>query len=199
MLLTIMDKLPTFEINISDNLESQLEVTAIALVDMPAIESNWMAFKEQQPMNFASIDEDQHLIIGAAMIPDLKIYRNDSHLGEHNVVFSKDTVRRIAEKFYAKGFQGSANIMHDAGQVVAGVNYFLSWIKDDAKGMVGLTGDYPDGTWFVGAKVNNPAVWAKVKSGEIKGFSVEGMFEYEEKKPEDVMMQKIKNILNEIK
>ena len=194
-----MDKLPTFEINISESLESQLEVTAIALVDMPAIESNWMAFKEQQPMNFASIDEDQHLIIGAAMIPDLKIYRNDSQLGEHNVVFSKDTVRRIAEKFYAKGFQGSANIMHDAGQVVAGVNYFLSWIKDDAKGMVGLSGDYPDGTWFVGAKVNNEAVWAKVKSGEIKGFSVEGMFEYEEKKPEDVMMQKIKNILNEIK
>lgn len=194
-----MDKLPTFQINISESLESQLEVTAIALVDMPAIESNWMAFKGQQPMNFANIDEDQHLIIGAAMIPDLKIYRNDNQLGEHNVVFSKDTVRRIAEKFYAKGFQGSANIMHDAGQVVAGVNYFLSWIKDEAKGMVGLTGDYPDGTWFVGAKVNNEAVWAKVKSGEIKGFSVEGMFEYEEKAPEDVLMQKIKKILNEIK
>ena len=129
----------------------------------------------------------------------MKIYRNDAELGEYNVFFTKATVQQIAEKFYTKGFQGSANIMHDAGQKVEGVNYFLSWIKDSAKGMVGLEGNYPDGTWFVGAKVNNADVWAKIKAGAIKGFSVEGMFEYEPvMTPEQIMMEKIKQIISGI-
>lgn len=199
-----MDKiLPLYEMRINAQMDSDLEVSAISLVDVPATEKMWQAFKSTpQLMQFAEINEDQKIIVGAAMIPDLFIYRNDPERGEYNVVFSKDTVRCIAEKFYAKGFQGNANIMHDAGQAVAGVNYFLSWFKDDAKGMVGLTGDYPDGTWFVGAKVNNDAVWAKVKAGEIKGFSVEGLFEFEISNAapteDESLFEKIKNILNEI-
>lgn len=187
-------------------MNSDLQVTAIALVDEPAIMVNWQAFATKPSlMNFATVNDDEHLIIGPAMIPDINIYRNDEEpggLGEHNVFFSKDTVKQIAEKFYAKNFQGSANIMHDAGQKVDGVNYFLSWFKDDAKGMTGLAGDYPDGTWFVGAKVTNPDAWAKVKAGLIKGFSVEGIFAYSEMKqpvdPEQSLMEKIKNILNGI-
>ena len=196
-----MDSLPLYEMMISDDHASDLEVTAIAMVDNPAIEKNWFAFKENKaPMNFAAIDEDEHLIVGPAMIPDLKIYRSDEQMGEYNVVFSKQTVCKIAEKFYAKGFQGNANIMHDEGQVVQGVNYFLSFIKDTAKGMVGMAGEYPEGTWFVGARVANPEVWAKIKSGEIKGFSVEGIFQYSLPKTEDEkLFDKIKEILNGIK
>ena len=195
-----MKPLPIYELAVSDDPESELQVTAIALVDAPAIERNWFAFNEQtNPLHFASVNEDEHLIIGAAMIPDMKIYRKDEEMGEYHVVFRKETIQRIAEKFYAKGFQGNANIMHDAGQAVTGVNYFLSWIKDEAKGMTGLAGEYPDGTWFVGAKVNNPEVWAKIKAGEIKGFSVEGMFEYvQAKTQDDVLLEKIKDILNGI-
>lgn len=195
---------------ISADLSSDLEVTAIALVDKPAIQINWQAFNAaKNPLNFSTIDNDQCVIIGAAMVPDMVIYRNNParpDLGEYNVFFSKETIATIAEKFYSKNFQGSANIMHDAGQKVEGVTYFLSWINDEKKGMVGLAGDYPQGTWFVGAKVNNPAVWAKIKSGEIKGFSVEGMFNYEAAdtpaEPDNAdftLMEKIKNILNEIK
>lgn len=198
--------LPLYEMTISDAVDSELQVTAIALVDEPAIMVNWQSFAAKSSlMNFATVNEEQHLIIGPAMIPDMKIYRNDTEpggLGEYNVFFSKDTVKKIAEKFYAKNFQGSANIMHDAGQRVEGVNYFLSWFKDEAKGMTGLAGDYADGTWFVGAKVNNADAWAKVKAGLIKGFSVEGVFEYTEMKiavdPELSMMEKIKNIINGI-
>lgn len=193
-----MKPLPIFELAVSDDPESDLQVTAIALVDNPAIERNWFAFKEQTNLlHFSSVNEEEQIIVGAAMIPDMKIYRNDEALGEYQIFFSKDTVKQIAETFFRKNFQGRANIMHDAGQFVEGVTYFLSWIKDEAKGMVGLEGDYPDGTWFVGAKVSNPEVWAKIKAGEIKGFSVEGMFEYKQSKTEDdVLLEKIKEILN---
>lgn len=200
MPLSGMDKLPLYEMMISDDPESEIQVSAIALVDSPAIERNWQAFADaKSKMAFATINEDEHLIIGAAMIPDLKIYRNDEQLGEYHVFFSKQTVSKIAEKYYAKGFQGNANIMHDAGQTCTGVNYFLSFIKDTPKGMVGLTGDYPEGTWFVGARVNNPEVWAKIKAGTIKGFSVEGMFEYAQPQTAtDKLFAEIKEILNGI-
>lgn len=196
-------KLPLYEMRINAQVDSDLQVSAISLVDIPATEKMWQAFKSTPKlMQFTAINDDEKIIVGAAMIPDLFIYRNDPERGEYNVVFSKDTVATIAQKFYAKGFQGNANIMHDAGQAVTGVNYFLSWINDEAKGMVGLTGDYPDGTWFVGAKVTNDAVWQKVKSGEIKGFSVEGLFEFEitnlAPTEDESMFEKIKNILNEI-
>ena len=195
-------KLPLYEIKINEDTNSDLEVSAIALVDSPAIEKNWQAFTGTASLAFATVNEDERIIVGAAMIPDLFIYRNDKQHGEYNVVFSKGTIQSIAQKFYAKGFQGKANIMHDAGHGVDGVNYFLSWFKDEKKGMQGLKGDYPDGTWFVGAKVTNDAVWAKVKSGEIKGFSVEGLFKYEPVNNEptegEQLFEKIKNILNEI-
>ena len=90
---------------INAQMDSDLEVSAISLVDVPATEKMWQAFKSTpQLMQFAQINEEEKIIVGAAMIPDLFIYRNDPERGEYNVVFSKETVRSIAEKFYAKGF-----------------------------------------------------------------------------------------------
>lgn len=190
-----MAALPVYEMKISADAESELQVTAIALVDVPAIERNFFAFKDQpRPFQFSTINNDEQIIIGPAMIPDMLIYRNDPQMGEFNVFFTKETIQQIAEKFFKKCMQGNANIMHDKGQPVKGITYFMSWFKDDAKKMIGIEGDYPDGTWFVGARVTDANAWAKIKSGEIQGFSVEGWFEYlEEPAPEEMMLQEIKD------
>jgi hypothetical protein len=193
--------LPVYELAVSEDPQSDLEVYAIALVDKPAIEKTWFAFAENKdPWKFAAVGEDdKRVVVGPAMIPDMKIYRKDEEMGEYQVFFSADTIASIAQKFFAKGNQGNANLMHDPEQAVDGVTYFMSWIKDSSKGMVGLEGEYPDGTWFVGAKVENEEVWGKIKAGEIQGFSVEGFFKY--LKPasateEELMLQKIKELLN---
>jgi len=34
----------------------------------------------------------------------------------------------------------------------------------------------PKGTWFVSMRVNNDEVWERIKSGELKGLSIEGYF-----------------------
>jgi hypothetical protein len=60
----------------------------------------------------------------------------------------------------------------------------MSFIRDTDKGLIGLAGDYPDGTWFLGAKVTNDDLWAKVLDGTYKGFSVEGAFQYKESQEE---------------
>lgn len=203
---------PLFELKISENLNDDLEVNAVAGVDNPAIEKNFLAFNSvKQPMSFAEIKQDERIVIGAAMIPDLKILRIDDKTGEeYDVFFSKETIAQIAVKFFEKDFQKNFNLMHDPNQIKDGVIFFQSFIKDESKGILGMQGDYPDGTWFLGAKVNNDEVWGKIKSGEIKGWSVEGMFNYQ-KTPDTLeqlqtaldsgeddatIFEKIKSILN---
>jgi hypothetical protein len=132
--------------------------------------------------SFAINDEKMELF-GAAMLADMPIYRNDQQLGEYYVVFDKATIYTIAQKFFEKGFYQNFNLMHDPAQKTSGVFVFQSYIVDSEEGRMPPKGfeDAKDGSWFIGVKVNNPEVWAKVKSGEIKGFSVEGVFEYKKK------------------
>lgn len=194
-----MDKFPVYELQIDATLESELEVSVVSLVDRPAIEKDFIAFDEQKKLlEFSTIDDEQRIVVGAAMIPDQKIYRQDPENGEYYVHFSKETVRNIAEKFYVKGFHMNANIMHDPNQKADDVVYFMSFIRDTTKGLIGMQGEYPEGTWFLGAKINNDEVWNKIKAGEVKGFSVEGVFKYKiEKAPEPEPTEE--EIYNEIK
>jgi hypothetical protein len=189
-----------FSLVIDESLESDLQVDYVALVDAPAIEKNFLAFKaNKHALEFSAIDPAEHIVIGPAMLADVPIYRRDDQMGEYFVTFSKDTVKTIARKFYAKGFQNNVNIGHDPNQTQEGVTFFLSWIKDSAKGMVGLQGDYPEGTWFLGAQVDNPSVWNDVTTGKVKGFSVEGLFKYKKQQMSDEQVfEKIANLLKDL-
>jgi hypothetical protein len=133
---------------------------------------------KQKMQAFAVVNEEERVVIGPAMIPDKKIFRRDEDGTEYEVFFTKDTIRTIAEKFYRKGFQNNGNEMHDSSKPVDMV-FFQSWIADESKGIPKMKQfeSLPDGTWFLGAKVNSDEAWAKVKDGTFKGFSVEGMFD----------------------
>lgn len=173
-------KIPTYQLIIDDELSSDLQVDYVALVDSPAIEKNFLAFGKE--LKFAVNAEKQELF-GPAMLANVPIYRRDNQLGEYNVVFDKETIYCIAQKFFEKGFQQNFNLMHDPNEKVTGVFVFQSYIVDSEQGRPAPKGfeDAQDGSWFLGVKVNNPDVWAKVKNGEMKGFSVEGVFEYKKK------------------
>ena len=156
---------------------------------------------EKMRVAFAIQDEEQRIISSPIIVADRKIYRADAN-GEYFVVFPKETIKQIAIKFFKKGYQSNINLMHDSGQAVEGVTMFESWIKDSKRGIPGMEGfeDLPDGTWFGSFKVENDDVWAKVKAGELKGVSVEGIFNYKrtEKPVEEIMMAKVIDILESI-
>jgi hypothetical protein len=81
---------------------------------------------------------------------------------------------------------------------VQGVTMFESWLVNKEMGKMPIKGfeDAKDGSWFGSYKVDNADIWAKVKSGEFQGFSVEGIFGYSDiVKKEDIMLEKIKEIL----
>lgn len=195
--------LPLFEMMISPDEGSDVEVSFVALVPKPAIERNFMTFKSQT-LNFA-VDQDRRIISGPAMVADVPIYRKDDG-GEYNVFFSAATIKEIALKFAKKGYAKNLNLFHDPTMPAEGVTIFNSFVSDKSMGIQPMAGfeDLPDGSWFISAKVESDEIWKRIKAGEFKGFSVEGNFSF--KKSEQVeqklhlmetgIMADVKNLLS---
>lgn len=206
-----MDKLfktnlPIYRLVISENMDSDIEVDYVALVDKPAIEKSFLAFRDAERIGFEIQSEDQKIITGPLMLAYTPIYRSDAN-GEYYVMFDQETVKQIALKFFKKGYQSNVNLMHDSGRTLTGLTMFESWIKDTQRGVQAMKGfeHVPDGSWFGSFKVENNEVWDMIKSGQVKGFSVEGIFNYvplkmEEQKPDkdEELMKDVINILNSI-
>ena len=152
---------------------------SISIVDKPAIEREFMYFSEDgRQMLYFQEEEDQRIVVSPAMIPDKKIVRKDKDTGEiYYVYFSRDTVAKAAEYLMKYNKQSHSNINHQ--RIYSKDMYVMeSWIKDfenDKSTEYGF-GDLPVGTWFVKFRILNDKVWDKIKSGELKGLSVEGDF-----------------------
>lgn len=175
----------TYELVINEDEQSELEVDFVSLVDFPAIEKNFLKFDENKPLQFAKVDTERRIISGPAMLADTPIFRRDEATGEeYNVIFKAETIEKIAQKFFAKGFNKNFNLMHNPEAKLDNVTIFESFITDESRGIKAMVGfeDAPQGSWFISAKVNDDTTWQMIKDEKIKGFSVEGMFNYKREK-----------------
>ena len=195
--------LPIYELKIQEELQDDAEVSFIALVDKPAIMRDFVAFSQETlGQSFAIQDEDKHIISGPLMLADKPIYRNNKKFGEHFVTFSAETIKDIAIKFSKKGYQGNVNLMHDQDMQLEGLIMFESFIVDKARGIHPMAGfeDAKDGSWFGSFYVENEQAWQLIKQGKVKGFSVEGYFEYpSEKKAPTYAEQKLAELAELLK
>jgi len=149
---------------------------------------------------FVLVDDKkfQKMVIGPAMVPDLKIFRKDLFGNPYYVYFSADTIKMIAEKYMRNKYTDNNDENHN-GKAVEDVYVVESWIKEDKEDKSNKYGygDLPIGTWFVSMKVKNEEVWNKVKNGELKGFSVSGFFEeIAEFAREQMFLKEVVKILN---
>lgn len=176
--------LPIYELKIQEELENDSEVSFIALVKDPAIKKDFLVFNQEFELPtraaFAIQDEEKHIISGPLMLADEPIYRNNSKFGEHYVVFKPETIKDISIKFAKKGYQQNVNLMHDSNMQLDGLVMFESFIVDRSRGVLPMQGfpDAKDGSWFGSFYVENPQAWELIKLGKVKGFSVEGFFNY---------------------
>ena len=153
-------------------------IDAISIVEKPAIEENFIALSEEKQVQLAEVDKEKKILMGAALIPNKNIYRRNGE-DEYYIYFSEDTVRRAAELFLMQGNQNKSTLEHQAE--LHGLSVVESWIVEDEthdkSRKYGL--NMPIGTWMVSMKVNNDEVWEDyVKSGKVKGFSIEGYLCY---------------------
>jgi hypothetical protein len=153
-----------------------------------------------QKQHFAS-DEEQHIVLGPAMIPNEHIFRKDANGNPYYVFFSPDTIKMIADKYMKNKYTDNNDLMHD-GKAVPDVYVTQSWIKEsqnDKSTDYGF-GSLPVGTWFVSMKVNNPDVWSQVKEGKLNGFSVSGYFEeVAQFTKEEMFLYKVAELLKNVK
>ncbi len=164
------------ELVISDE-SQEMTIDAISLVTNPAIEQDFVFFgKEKNNLTLAKIDEEKRMLVSPALIPNKQIYRYDANTdSDYYVFFSKDTVRQASELYLKHNNHHKATYQHE--EDVTGVLTIESWIKEGDQDKSKLYGfDLPDGTWFVKMKIENDEMWDKIKSGELKGLSIEGYF-----------------------
>jgi len=174
-------------------------VEAISIVESPAIESDFVALKNQE-IKLAEVDKEKKILMGALLIPNKPIYRNGLE-GEYYIYFSKDTIVKASQMFLQNGNQSRSTLEH--AQALNGLTLVESWIVEDkAKDKTALYGlDVPVGTWMGSVKVNNEDVWNEyVKTNKVKGFSIEGYFADKMEAPKEAIEEQMaEQLLNQIK
>ena len=164
------------ELVISDD-SQELTIDAISLVSSPAIEEDFVFFgKENNNLTLAKVDEEKRMLVSPALIPNKQIYRYDANTdSDYYVYFSKETVAQAAALYLKHNNLHKATYQHE--DRVSGVLTIESWIKEGEQDKSNLYGfDLPVGTWFVKMKIENDELWSRIKSGELKGLSIEGYF-----------------------
>ena len=195
----------------------QSEITAISLVDSPAVEVDAIALaREQRPIRLAS--DEKRIMTGVVLRPDFPIYRVDDSGYEYEIMFSKEAVEQLEER-YMKQLKGGVWTT-DHKTFAEGLFTVESWLKTDAvhdkSVALGFSEDLPINTWFASVKINDDEIWQRVKRNDFGGFSIEAFcslseFELEKHINEDkqennnkemdkkeTFFEKLKNIFTEV-
>jgi hypothetical protein len=186
-----MDKrLPIYDIVLTDDNQG---VGFISLVDVPAIGVDWIKLAKAQSLSFKA-NKDKQMLYGPFLIPNMLIYRFDEKIGEYYVRFSKEQISIIAEKFNEDLNSKNINFQHTDEKVEAFVseNWIIEGTNDKS---MNFGFELPEGSWFGAVKVKDENFWIdKVKTNEVKGFSVEILadLELQLKNKEQKMEKQIK-------
>ena len=143
---------------ILDEENDDIGVSALSLVENPAIEEDWIALKSQE-VKFEQVDKEKRILMGAALVPNRPIYRKSDDGEEYYIFFNRQTVEKTSQMFFVNGNQSNSTLEHK--YKLEGMTVVESWIienKDkDKSAHYGM--DLPEGTWMVSMKVNDDDIW----------------------------------------
>ena len=165
--------LPLYNLVIDD--DDTLGVDKISLVTYPAVEENFLLFDETKHIDysFSVQNEEKRLVSGIAMVADRPIYRETPDKKGYYVVFSKETIEKIAHRFAKNNYAFNISTQHKTD--VTDCYVVESFIINKERGICPKEfADVEDGSWYTTVKIDNDSVWDAIKNGEgLNGFSVE--------------------------
>ena len=172
------------ELILADGIFSGIE--AISLVESPAIEEDFIALKSQE-VKLAEVSSEKRILMGALLVPNKPIYRKNAE-DEYYIYFSKKTIEKASQLYLMNGNQNNTTLEHL--HKLKGLTLVESWLVEDEvhdkSRKYGL--DVPVGTWMGAVKVNSDEVWDEyVKTGKVKGFSIEGYFADKAERPKEAI------------
>jgi len=196
-----------FNLDIND--EDETGINFISIVDVPAIQSQFVALMEAKQILKLSLDNDKMVLVGKVAIPDVPILQYDNESGDvYFIRLTKDNILKVAKKFARNAFLNNVNVMHTTEKAPAYI-YEMWVVEDQVKDKSALYfDDVVPGTLMVKMQVTDRNYWNEyIKSGKFKGFSLEGQFIYKKSdwninsdNQEDLekRLENIQNQLNEI-
>lgn len=192
-----MFELPIYEALIIDEIDG---ITAVSLVDAPAVESDFLKFnKEKEKMLFSIDNEEKRIVTGVVLRADFPIYRISNNGYEYYIVFSQDTIIKMTEKMLKQNTFNNINLNHNDNRFIEGVTLRELFIKDTEKGISpkGFE-DISNGSLFATYHIENNEVWEQIKQGTFNGFSIECYVNIEEVKEEPKEINTIEELLDYI-
>ena len=155
--------------------------SAVSLVRNPAIETDFMTFSSdgKAVLKFKTTDKEKRIVTGPLLIAGKEIYRNDPKMGEFMAIFDSDTIEKVAQKFMREKKTDSVTLEHQM-DIPSGVYLCELWLvsnpeidKSKAMGFEGIT----EGSLMASYKIDNEEIWNDyIKTGKVRGFSIEGIF-----------------------
>ncbi len=176
--------------------DQEIGIEAISVVENPAIEEDFIALKSQE-FKLAEVDKEKRILMGALLIPNKPIYRRNGE-DEYYIYFSKDTVLKASQMYLMQGKQNNSTLEHQ--YEINGLSLVESWIVEDKvhDKSVKYGMDLPLGSWVGSVKVNNDKIWNEfVKTGKVKGFSIEGYFADKMERPKETIKDDLSKIEEE--
>ena len=169
---------------ILDEDQEMTGVEAISVVENPAIEEDFIALKSEE-IKLAEVNKEKRILMGALLVPNKPIYRRSGD-DEYYIYFSKETVAKASQMYLVNGNQNNSTMEHQYD--LKGLSLVESWLVEDEvhdkSRKYGM--NVPLGTWMGAVKVNNDEVWNDyVKTGKVKGFSIEGYFADKMERPKE--------------
>ena len=165
--------LPLYSLVIDD--DDTLGVDKISLVTYPAVEENFLLFDDTKRVDysFSIQNEEKRIVSGIAMVADRPIYRETPDKKGYYVVFSKETIEKIAHRFAKNNYAFNISVGHKVD--VPDCYVVESFIINKERGICPKEfADVEDGSWYTTVKIDNDSVWDAIKNGEgLNGFSVE--------------------------
>lgn len=124
---------------------------------------------------------NENILFGVVLIPEKKILRGPTlnRPAPHKIVFSVETIKALWENFHKNEFEKNVSINHD-GKNILGVEMIDSFIISETNRAV-LPHEFldlPNGTWMAKYRFTNKDVWQMVQDGTLRGFSIEGIFDF---------------------
>lgn len=171
-------------------------IEAISIVESPAIEEDFVVLNSEE-VKLAEVNKEKRILLGAVLIPNKPIYRRNGE-DEYYIYFSRETIAKASQMYLQSGKQSNSTLEHQ--YELNGLCLVESWIVEDSeKDKSALYGmSLPIGTWMGAIKVTNDDVWDNyVKTGKVKGFSIEGWFADKAERPKESVQDELARIEEE--
>ena len=176
------------------NPEEDLGLTCVSFVDYPAICCDFQYYSKDGKAHKTDVKQgeilltnvEKHEVISPLLIPNQLILRVDENGEKYYIRWSKQTIADVATYYKVNGFTNNFSIMHSffdenstyekyEDSFIKDVYMLKLWIIEDEKNDEATKFGYhlPEGTLMCKLKIHNRKLWSRIKSGELKGLSIE--------------------------